>query len=131
MRARSVSIVHDDPHAAGRDVALELVEALGAKPDLVMLFMPTELYDHQAVIAALRAAIGPGARIAGCTSMAEIGQVGALTGSVTAMGMCLDKVGVEVVMTPVTYLVVGWLKRAENEDYYDRDTDFTPFSLED
>ncbi|MCB1748432.1 MAG: queuosine precursor transporter [Gammaproteobacteria bacterium] len=41
------------------------------------------------------------------------------------------KVGVEVVMTPLTYLVIGWLKQAENEDYYDRDTDFTPFSLED
>jgi uncharacterized integral membrane protein (TIGR00697 family) len=35
----------------------------------------------------------------------------------------------EVVMTPVTYRVVGFLKRIENEDYYDRDTDFTPFSL--
>lgn len=41
------------------------------------------------------------------------------------------KVMVEVVMTPATYAAVGWLKRAENEDYYDRDTDFTPFSLED
>jgi uncharacterized integral membrane protein (TIGR00697 family) len=39
------------------------------------------------------------------------------------------KVGVEVVFTPVTYLIVGWLKRAENEDYYDRDTKFTPFTL--
>jgi uncharacterized integral membrane protein (TIGR00697 family) len=35
----------------------------------------------------------------------------------------------EVVMTPVTYRVVAFLKRAENEDYYDRETDFTPFSL--
>jgi uncharacterized integral membrane protein (TIGR00697 family) len=35
----------------------------------------------------------------------------------------------EVVMTPVTYRVVGFLKRAENEDYYDRTTDFTPFTL--
>jgi len=25
--------------------------------------------------------------------------------------------------------VVNALKRAEHEDYYDRDTDFTPFSL--
>jgi queuosine precursor transporter len=25
--------------------------------------------------------------------------------------------------------VVGFLKRAENEDYYDRDTNFTPFTL--
>jgi queuosine precursor transporter len=41
------------------------------------------------------------------------------------------KVGIEVLMTPMTYLAVGALKRAEDEDYYDRDTDFTPFSLED
>lgn len=39
----------------------------------------------------------------------------------------LFKCGVEVLMTPVTYLVVGALKRAEHEDYYDRDTDFNPF----
>lgn len=41
----------------------------------------------------------------------------------------LIKVGVEVVFTPITYKVVNALKRAEHEDYYDRDTDFTPFSL--
>jgi hypothetical protein len=41
----------------------------------------------------------------------------------------LIKVGWEVVMTPFTYRIVGFLKRAEGEDYYDRDTDFTPFSL--
>jgi len=35
----------------------------------------------------------------------------------------------EVVMTPVTYKVVGFLKRAEQEDYYDRNTDFSPFRL--
>ncbi|MGZ5037274.1 MAG: queuosine precursor transporter [Usitatibacter sp.] len=39
------------------------------------------------------------------------------------------KVSVEVVFTPVTYWIVGWLKRAEHEDYYDRDTKFTPFTL--
>lgn len=39
------------------------------------------------------------------------------------------KVGVEVVFTPLTYLIVGRLKRAEQEDYYDRDTDFNPFAL--
>jgi uncharacterized integral membrane protein (TIGR00697 family) len=38
------------------------------------------------------------------------------------------KVGVEALMTPVTYLVVGWLKRVESEDYYDRETDFNPFA---
>jgi len=41
------------------------------------------------------------------------------------------KLGVEVLFTPVTYAVVGWLKKAENEDYYDNQTDFTPFSLKD
>jgi uncharacterized integral membrane protein (TIGR00697 family) len=41
----------------------------------------------------------------------------------------LIKVGVEVVFTPVTYKVVSALKRAEHEDYYDRNTDFNPFSL--
>jgi len=41
------------------------------------------------------------------------------------------KVTVEVVLTPVTYAVVGALKKAENEDWYDRGTDFTPFSLRD
>jgi len=35
----------------------------------------------------------------------------------------------EVVMTPLTYRVVNFLKRAESEDYYDRHTNFTPFSL--
>ena len=39
------------------------------------------------------------------------------------------KVVVEVMFTPITYLIVGWLKRAEQEDHYDRDTRFTPFSL--
>ena len=36
----------------------------------------------------------------------------------------------EAVVTPVTYQVVGFLKRAEQEDYFDVDTDFTPFSIE-
>jgi queuosine precursor transporter len=41
----------------------------------------------------------------------------------------LLKSGWEIVATPLTYRVVAFLKRAENEDYYDRDTNFTPFSL--
>lgn len=35
----------------------------------------------------------------------------------------------EVVMTPVTYKIVGFLKRVEHEDYFDRETNFTPFSI--
>jgi conserved hypothetical integral membrane protein len=48
--------------------------------------------------------------------------------SVLALNYCF-KVGNEVVMTPITYWIVAKLKKAENEDYYDVDTDFTPFSL--
>ncbi len=39
------------------------------------------------------------------------------------------KVAVEVLLTPVTYRVVAFLKRAEKEDYYDRRTNFNPFKL--
>lgn len=42
----------------------------------------------------------------------------------------LIKVGWEAVITPVTYQVVNFLKRAEHEDFYDRNTNFTPFSIE-
>jgi uncharacterized integral membrane protein (TIGR00697 family) len=35
----------------------------------------------------------------------------------------------EVLSTPLTYKLVNFLKRAEREDYYDLDTNFTPFSL--
>jgi queuosine precursor transporter len=38
------------------------------------------------------------------------------------------KVAVEVVFTPVTYLIVNFLKRAEQEDHYDVDTNFSPFA---
>ena len=39
------------------------------------------------------------------------------------------KVFIETLMTPVTYIVVAFLKRNENEDYYDRDTNFNPFTV--
>ncbi len=37
------------------------------------------------------------------------------------------KVAWEVVLTPLTYAIVGALKRAEGVDVFDRETDFTPF----
>ena len=42
----------------------------------------------------------------------------------------LIKCGWEAVITPITYKVVSFLKHAEREDYYDYQTDFTPFSIE-
>jgi uncharacterized integral membrane protein (TIGR00697 family) len=39
------------------------------------------------------------------------------------------KVAVEVIFTPVTYIVVNKLKKSEHEDYYDYHTDFNPFAV--
>jgi len=46
------------------------------------------------------------------------------------MNNYMIKVLWEAAITPVTYQVVGFLKRAEREDYFDYDTNFTPFSIE-
>lgn len=42
----------------------------------------------------------------------------------------LLKVAYEVLATPLTYLVVNWLKRAEHVDTFDTDTNFNPFRLD-
>lgn len=39
------------------------------------------------------------------------------------------KVGVEAAFTPITYQVVNFLKRAEQADVFDRDTNFNPLHL--
>jgi queuosine precursor transporter len=39
------------------------------------------------------------------------------------------KVGYEVLATPLTYLVINWLKRAEQSDAFDRHESFNPFSF--
>jgi len=46
------------------------------------------------------------------------------------IGNYFIKVLWETVATPLTYGIVNFLKRAENEDYFDRETDFNPFTLE-
>lgn len=48
--------------------------------------------------------------------------------NVIATGYAL-KVGYEVVATPLTYLVINWLKRAEHADAFDRHENFNPFSF--
>ena len=45
------------------------------------------------------------------------------------IGNYFIKVLWEVLATPVTYKIVAFLKRAEHEDFYDRETDFNPFTL--
>lgn len=46
------------------------------------------------------------------------------------IGNYLLKVLWEALSTPLTYAVVNFLKRAEHEDYFDRNTDFNPFTLD-
>lgn len=46
------------------------------------------------------------------------------------IGNYFIKVLWEVLATPFTYKIVGFLKRAEKEDFYDKDTNFNPFTLE-
>lgn len=41
----------------------------------------------------------------------------------------LFKVAYEILATPLTYLVVNWLKRSEGVDFYDQDTDFSPLHI--
>jgi hypothetical protein len=60
---------------------------------------------------------------AGITSWRTIG--------IMIVSSYLIKVAYETLATPVTYLVVGWLKRAEGVDAFDRGTDFNPFALRD
>ena len=42
----------------------------------------------------------------------------------------LLKVGWEVLATPMTYRIIGYLKKRESEDYFDYKTDFSPFKLD-
>lgn len=59
--------------------------------------------------------------------------VGLLPGTVlgqTILTQWLFKSAYEALATPLTYGVVNFLKRAENEDYYDRETNFNPLTLE-
>jgi uncharacterized integral membrane protein (TIGR00697 family) len=37
------------------------------------------------------------------------------------------KCSVEILFTPATYLIVGFLKKKENEDHYDRGINYSPF----
>jgi uncharacterized integral membrane protein (TIGR00697 family) len=53
----------------------------------------------------------------------------ALLGSVI-LSNYVFKVSFEALATPLTYAVTNFLKRAENEDYYDYHTDFNPFRVE-
>ena len=43
--------------------------------------------------------------------------------------LAIAKIGYEILATPITYIVINWLKRSEGIDHYDRETRFNPFAV--
>jgi uncharacterized integral membrane protein (TIGR00697 family) len=70
--------------------------------------------------------VGEGADSLVFITIAFIGTIPTDTLASLILAQWWFKVAYEVVATPLTYLIVGWLKRAEHEDYYDRGTNFNP-----
>jgi len=73
--------------------------------------------------------IGEGADSAVFISVAFFGIIPAAGLGTAILSQWFFKVAYETLATPLTYLVVNWLKKAENQDYYDRDTNFNPIAL--
>ena len=65
-------------------------------------------------------------RVAERARLSRATRVVVATDSEAVLRAC-ERHGVEALMTPITYLIVNSLKRAESEDYYDRNTNFNPF----
>ena len=78
--------------------------------------------------AILSTLVGEGADSAIFISVAFLGIIPAGGLLQAIVSQWLIKVGYETLATPLTYLVVNALKRAEGEDHFDRETDFSPFS---
>ncbi len=73
--------------------------------------------------------VGEGADSAVFITVAFFGILSTNQLGVTVLSQWLFKVVYEVLATPLTYLVVNALKRAENEDYFDTNTDYNPISI--
>lgn len=73
--------------------------------------------------------VGEGADSAVFITIAFSGMLSPAQIGTTVLSQWLFKVAYETLATPLTYLVVNYLKRVESEDYYDRDTNFNPVSM--
>jgi len=65
--------------------------------------------------------------------IAFLGAPGWTTQSIALLALTqwIIKTGWEVVLTPVTYVVVGWLKNREGVEVFDEGTEFSPFAKAD
>lgn len=93
IKAKTVSIIHDDSLTAGERVAAQLLDELGAPPDLVLLFASWR-YRHREVLEGIYRHLPAETRLVGCSSYAEINAEEGLGNSATAMGIRLG--GVEL-----------------------------------
>lgn len=73
--------------------------------------------------------VGEGADSAVFISVAFWGILAPGSMVTSILSQWLFKVVYEVLATPLTYLIVNALKRSENEDYFDRNTDFNPVAF--
>lgn len=88
FRAVTVSVVHADSQEAGREVAEELCDELGAAPDLVILFAAAR-YAVQALLDGIYSRLPETCQLVGCSSYAQINSEEGLVDSVTALGLRL------------------------------------------
>jgi hypothetical protein len=70
--------------------------------------------------------VGEGADSAVFITIAFSGILSPAQIGTTVLSQWLFKVAYETLATPLTYVVVNFLKRAEREDYFDRETNFNP-----
>ncbi len=73
--------------------------------------------------------VGEGADSAVFITLAFAGIIPANWLMQAVLSQWLLKVAYETAATPLTYVIVNWLKRVENEDFFDRKTDFNPFKI--
>ncbi|MEZ4300397.1 MAG: FIST N-terminal domain-containing protein, partial [Polyangiaceae bacterium] len=82
---------------AGRDAAAEILTQLArgpgpaSSPDVVLAFVSCRL-DPRRVLDGMWSLLPPATRLIGCSSMAEVGPDGGVTGSVSAAAICFSGV---------------------------------------
>lgn len=94
IQAASVSSAHESSLEAGKIAAEELLDQLGAQPDVALAFISAH-YNQAEVVEGLYRKLDPEVRLVGCSSYAEINDEEGLSHSVALMGMRMGAVGYE------------------------------------
>ncbi len=148
LMAVTLAIVGTLPPAPGWDGQAAYLTILGVTPRIVLGSLVAYFageFSNSYVLARMKVATGGRwlwTRTIGSTLVGEgvdtilfvlIAFWGALPSallSTVIISNYVFKVGVETLATPATYALSNYLKRVENEDHFDRDTDFNPFRIQ-